>query len=163
MGMAERITHAQLSGNLSEAKTADELADVDVIRALGMIAATNPLGSAIWRLKYAQVESLLPYIVGQLTKIAIEKQQAESAEEVLSSLNRVVPHWLDDLCHQCSGRGYEVVPGTPMLSDKSCKVCRGSGRVQVDASRDLDLYLLDLLQRFEQDCSKYVYRRLADS
>jgi hypothetical protein len=136
---------------------------MDVIRAIGMIAANNPLGSAIWRVKYVQVESLLPYAVGQLTRIALEKERAESAEEVLSLLNRIVPHWPDDLCHQCSGRGYEVVPGTPMLSDKSCKVCRGSGHIQVDASRDLDLYLLDLLQRFEQDCSKYVYRRLADS
>ena len=162
MGMAERITHAQLSGNLSEAKTADELADVDVIRALGMIAASNPLGSAIWRVKYAQVESLLPYVVKQLTRIALEKGQAKTVEEVHQSLNQILPHWLDDLCHQCFGRGYEVVPGTPMLSDKSCKACKGSGHVLVVVEGDLDLYLLGLLQKYETEVAIYVYRKLAD-
>ena len=160
MGMAERITHAQLSGNLSEAKTADELADVDVIRALGMIAANNPLGSAIWRVKYAQVESLLPYVVESLIELAVRLGIAETFDEAREALGRVIPYWLDDTCHECEGRGYMVVPGTPMLSDKACRACSGRGRLFHDSENKIDQFLLDELSREEATVSIAVWRRL---
>lgn len=160
MGMAERITHAQLSGNLSEAKTADELADVDVIRALGMIAATNPLGSAIWRVKYAQVESLLPYVVEALIELAVRLGIAETFDEAREALGRVIPYWLDDTCHECDGRGYMVVPGTPMLSDKACKACTGRGRIFFGDDKPLDQFLLDHLLQEELSISIAVLRKL---
>ena len=160
MGMAERITHAQLSGNLSEAKTADELADVDVIRALGMIAANNPLGSAIWRVKYAQVETLLPYVVESLSELAVRYGKAENIAEARESLARVIPFWLDDTCHECDGRGYMVVPGTPMLSDKACKACDGRGKLFFSNDGLLDQFLLDVLNREEVSASVGVWHKL---
>ena len=160
MGMAEQITHAQLSGNLGEAKTADELADVDVIRALGMIAATNPLGSAIWRVKYAQVESLLPYVVESLSELAVRYGKAENVNEAREALARVIPFWLDDTCHECNGRGYAVMPGTPMLSDKACKACSGRGRIFFDNDKLLDQFFLDELLQKEVSISVAVWHRL---
>ena len=35
--------------------------------------------------------------------------------------------WMDSMCHACHGRRWEVIPGTPTLSDRACPVCKGSG------------------------------------
>lgn len=41
---------------------------------------------------------------------------------------KVVVYWLDDTCQHCHGQGYVLVSGTPRLSGKRCKSCRGSGK-----------------------------------
>jgi hypothetical protein len=125
-----------------------------------MIAANNPLGSAIWRVKYAQVESLLPYVVESLSELAVRYGKAENVNEAREALARVIPFWLDDTCHECDGRGYMVVPGTPMLSDKACKACSGRGRLFHDSEKKIDQFFLDELSREETDFSTAVWRRL---
>ena len=49
MKIKERIGTAQSSSNLSESQIT-EIADIDVIRACGMVGVTMPLGLSLWRL-----------------------------------------------------------------------------------------------------------------
>jgi hypothetical protein len=41
---------------------------------------------------------------------------------------KVLDYWLNDICSGCEGRQFEVVEGTPMLMDRACRQCGGTGR-----------------------------------
>lgn len=41
---------------------------------------------------------------------------------------RALAHHTSPACEPCGGRGYELQPGAPVLSDRQCLVCRGTGR-----------------------------------
>jgi membrane associated rhomboid family serine protease len=61
--MKEKISSAQTSKNLGE-KPAEEMGDIDIIRACGMAGQSNPLGLSIWRWRYAGDQ-------GEVAKIAV--------------------------------------------------------------------------------------------
>ena len=41
--------------------------------------------------------------------------------------NAVLIYWLYDICQPCSGRGHELIHGTPSLG-RACRKCGGSGK-----------------------------------
>ena len=43
----------------------------------------------------------------------------------------VLSWWLHNICPACSGRKKEVIAGTPSLSHKDCRVCKGTGKTRV--------------------------------
>lgn len=49
-------------------------------------------------------------------------------DDAESTVLKVLIYWLDDTCQHCHGQGYVLVSGTPRLSGKRCKSCRGSGK-----------------------------------
>lgn len=54
--------------------------------------------------------------------------------------------WLDHVCPVCEGRGFNVIPDTPMLSDTPCSVCHGSGSTYLPDVEGIDR-ALDHIQR----------------
>lgn len=40
----------------------------------------------------------------------------------------VLDYWLNDTCSRCTGRKFETIPDTPLLADKVCAQCHGSGK-----------------------------------
>ena len=40
--------------------------------------------------------------------------------------------WLSPTCERCHGRGYQVIPGTPTLSDIPCPCCHGGRTTPLD-------------------------------
>lgn len=59
----------------------------------------------------------------QLRLRAEHRNMAEPLEKAMAALM----WWLDSGCHACHGRRWEVIPGTPTLSDRACPVCRATG------------------------------------
>ena len=147
MTSRERIGSAQQSSDLGEVHT-DEIGDVDIIRACGMAGATNGLGLSIWRWRVGRDQRELRPIFEGLVALG---HAHETVIEVLT-------HMSDDVCHPCEGRGYAVIPGTPMLSDDVCPECRGAGRRAMTGRQEL--VLVELIEQFQRQVAGEIMRRL---
>lgn len=159
MRVAERIIRAQGSGNLADKP--EGMGDVDVIRAVGFTAAKAPIGVSLWRVRYQGDLQELPHLARMLTELALKRSWAADVVEASKLVNRVLRHYLDDLCKQCSGRGFKLIPGAPVLSDDICLDCGGQGRVPMQKATDGAVALLDAMQRMEKEVAGAVMRRLA--
>jgi hypothetical protein len=157
----ERISSAQDSANLGESPI-DELADIDIIRACGMVGAKFPLGVSLWRLKYSgdsrEFRSSLDGLV-----LLFERRWPGNTDalDIVDTVVAVLKHWLDDVCHACHGRGYEMVPGAPVLSEKQCGVCNGEGRVKLPRTDEPAQWLLEQIARMEREVAGAIMRKLA--
>lgn len=69
----------------------------------------------------------LPEVREQLA-LQMAKWKAQDAEQVASAVLR---WWLSPNCHACQGRKFEVIPDTGRLSNKQCKPCRATGKLEV--------------------------------
>jgi len=156
MSLNEKISTAQTSDNLREVP-AEDIGDVDIIRACGMVGVQMPLGLALWRLKYSAAHREFPTVVdGLLTMVLSRFHNADG----LKTTHKVIRHWLDDVCKPCSGRGYSVIPGTPVLDQRQCEHCDGQGRVKLPEPDAASLWLLDEIARMEREVAAAISRKL---
>lgn len=69
----------------------------------------------------------------------------------------VVLWWLDRVCQRCSGRKFDLIRGTPALSNKWCGTCRGSGEAHLPhggEGRKLATFMDDCVSRARQSIKK---------
>lgn len=157
MSLLEKISSAQVSSNLGE-KPLHQTGDVDVVRACGMAGASNSLGLSLYRLKYSgDVKEFANVVNGLLTMVRSRWFDVDGNKTV----NDVLVHWLDDICNPCLGRGYAVVPGTPMLGDVPCSLCNGTGRVKL-VSSDAARWLLDEVEKMEREIAVAIMHRIKE-
>lgn len=156
MSLKERIGTAQYSKDLGE-HPADELGDIDIIRACGMIGVHMPLGVSLWRLKVSGDRREYPKAFEGLREMAEKRFGSDMATVVIS----VLDHHLDNVCRTCHGRGYQVVPGTPVLSDDLCLACAGSGRRQLENAGKAALWLQEQVARLEAEVASAIMKKLA--
>lgn len=157
MSRRERIGSAQLSDDLGEVGL-EEIGDVDIIRACGMVSVRHPLGTRLWRLKYSGDHTELGAVVRELTQMLMRK--GLPVDNPLQLVVRVVKHWLDDVCPSCLGRGYDVLPGTPMLSDVMCKTCEGEGRLKLPVNDEAARWVAETIARMEREVASAIMRKL---
>lgn len=150
----ERISRAQGSRDLGEVSLG-EVGDVDIVRAMGMVAQVHPLGVSLWRCRYAGDMRELPAVLTGLMNLA--GRHGKDPEVV----PRVVRHWLDDVCGQCDGRGYKAIDGTPMLSDDLCPACEGSGRAPLASATADALWVLEQIAAAERMTAAAIMRKVA--
>lgn len=148
MTSRERIGTAQYSDDLSEVAV-DEIGDVDIIRACGMAAQSNPLGLRLWRWRVGGDRREMPRVAEALAELGWP----------VGVVFRVVAHLDDDLCPGCLGRGYELMPGAPVLSDALCPSCRGSGRRELQGEQEKEL--LEFIAKLQQEVAAAIMRRLS--
>ena len=156
MSVKEKVSAAQRSKNLQEVPY-NQIGDIDVIRACGMVGVEMPLGLSLWRLKYSDAENEFVNVFNGLLTMVLSRYHNCNGYQVTQT---VIKHWLDNVCKACSGRGKEVVPGTPMLSDRDCEVCHGQGRIAMHNPDDASRWLLAEIQRMEQDVSSAIAAKL---
>ena len=157
MSLNEKIATSQVSSNLEE-KPLHQTGDIDVIRACGMAGVSNELGLSLYRLKYSGDVKEFPKVVnGLLTMVRSRWFDVDGNKTV----NDVLSHWFNDMCHPCHGRGYAVVPGTPMLGDVPCGACNGTGRVKL-VSSDAARWLLDEVGRMEREIAVAIMHRIKE-
>ena len=150
----ERISQAQGSKNLGETGL-EEVGDVDIVRAMGMVAQSHPLGVSLWRCRYAGDMRELPGVLTGLMNLA--GRHGKDPQEV----PRVVRHWLQDVCEHCQGRGYLPVAGTPVLSDDLCPVCDGSGRAPLANPTPDALWVMEQIAAAERLTAAAIMRKVA--
>ena len=160
MSLHERVASSQMSSNLRESRTG--LGDVDILRASGMVSKRNPLGMSLFRLKYAEIESEIPFCLAELSKLVMDKRglDKDKARRVAS---RVLAHYLGDRCDDCGGTGYTLIPGTPTLSDAPCPVCKGQGILKFDSKNQDELWLQAEISFIETAAAADIMMKLRDA
>lgn len=91
---------------------------------IGALACADPLGAALWRVKWAGDPKSFKVALFLLVKRVRRPHEARSVVEKLCAT--VLREWLEELCRHCMGRGVMVVPGTP-IGRHACPVCNGTG------------------------------------
>ena len=149
MTSRERLGMAQGSRNLGEVEL-DAIGDIDIVRACGMAAQQHPLGLAVWRWRVAGDRREAITVARGLVDLGYEEQL----------VGETMRHLLNDSCGHCLGRGYALIPGTPMLSDAVCPHCDGTGRTQPE--NDDARHLVEVVARIERLMADAVMCRLRD-
>lgn len=148
MTSKERIGLAQATRDLGEVAV-EEIGDVDIIRSCGMAGVGNPLGLSIWRWR----------VGGDQREIfAVAKGLIEKGHEQ-HLVRHVLAHLANDVCRHCCGRGYEMLPGVPVLSDEICVHCQGTGRVQLEGEKEKELG--EVIAQLERQFASAVMAKLA--
>jgi hypothetical protein len=148
-----------MSGNLADRPGG--LADVDIIRAMGIVSTSDPLAVRVYRLRHTQDPRELPEIVGGLRKLLIDDQPRLPWAVASRTVERALAHWLAGVCSSCEGRGYRLMPAAPVLSDQVCLDCAGQGRAALERATDLESWLLGRLAEMERHVASAVARLLA--
>ena len=160
MAMTERLASSQMTSNLGEVVTG--LGDVDYIRAAGMVSQKHPLGMALFRLKYSEVITEAMFCRDGLVDLLI-KRRGLTKVKATKAAEKVLIHYLGDRCDHCGGTGYQVIPGTPTLSDNPCPVCKGHGVIKLNSKNDDELWLQSQIALMESDAAGAVMRKLRDA
>lgn len=147
MTSEKRIGSAQGSDDLGEAGLED-VGDIDIIRACGIIGRHNALGLALWRWRFGGDHRELPYIASRLVALG-------HAEDLVV---RVLRHLADEVCRECQGRGSSVVPGTPVLSGVPCEACKGGWKVPLVG--EPEAALADEIARYERRAAAAIMTKL---
>lgn len=91
----------------------------------------------------------LPSVVDQLT-IQCEKWGMNEPRKVATVS---IGYWLNQICPACNGLKFELIPASPVLSDRQCKVCHGTGFAAVPygrAGEKVLSYMDDCVSRAQQ-------------
>lgn len=160
MALTERLASSQMTSDLGEVVTG--LGDVDFIRAAGMVSQKHPLGMALFRLKYSEIVNEAMYCRDGLVDLLIKRRNVDR-DSAIESAERVLMHYLSDRCDHCGGTGYQVIPGTPTLSDQACPVCKGQGILKLKTKSEDEMWLQGQIAILESDAAGAVMRKLRDA
>ena len=132
----EQYMRATVSSNLRV--EADVFGSADVLIAAGWSASM--IGSALMRVHTRPDTATLVRIHEHVSAYAAGCK-IDRPDAVASA---VIAWWLTRQCKTCNGLKFELIPGTPTLSDKPCKACHGTGEAKLphgEAGRRLASYL----------------------
>ena len=82
----------------------------------------------LFRLKYANDPKEYQFVLDTFKTMAVKlfrRMKWGNDSQAYTLASKVLDYYLFDVCPACMGKGYEVMAGTPMLSDVPCKVCKG--------------------------------------
>lgn len=119
----EKYLRATATSNLRV--EADVIGAADILIAAGWSASR--IGSALMRLHTKPDTASLSLVHEQVAMQAARFKIAKP-DVVASS---VIAWWLSRLCRGCHGLKFELIPGTPTLSDKACPACKGTGEARL--------------------------------
>ena len=126
---------------------------------LAAVALGSTLGSLLFRAKYCGDQSSIPPLYAiwreMVLKKATRRKWVKDAESVADIS---LMHWLDDICHQCHGRGHPVIKDTPTLEASACTACNGTGRKKLHCDASIKEYVLDSVQSLESMVSEASYK-----
>jgi hypothetical protein len=147
MGIAEKYSKSINSSDL----TSDEHHyDTDNLAAVALCG--NELGAALFRVKFGNDETSHKALLrGWQVEVAKKRIIREWPKHITA--NKVAElslgYWLNDICEACSGKGFESVAGTPMLSDTPCKCCKGSTKKPLVCEANWRDYIMDMVESLE--------------
>jgi hypothetical protein len=159
MQISQRYASARSATNLaSDPRTS--MSASDVLGAVGMAGQANPEAVALLNsafggktsAKLAFVELLEHRLQHQMLRERWKGNPRQIAQEA-------VAWWLHGTCQPCSGRGYELINGTPSLGH-ICKHCNATGRILAPREPAF-LWLIDLIERLVSVAEGETRKKLA--
>lgn len=135
-GIAERVGKALARGDMRQYSRAGRVlsgADIDTVGALGLVGIQECLADAVFRLKYANdprsYDGALAGVCRLARSLNTRQRWRYKRKRLHWMAKRVLDYWLNDACRLCTGVGYEVIPGSPHLSDRPCQQCHGTRKL----------------------------------
>jgi hypothetical protein len=160
MKIQERYSVARNTNNLKSAERTTFSAS-DVIAAAGMTAQQHETAMLLWEVTFRGKTSakmaLIELLAGQLTPYMLKSRLKGDPRSIA---RETLAWWLHGTCQPCGGRGYQLILGTPMLSDKHCKHCEGSGKVALPRG-EAYTWLFDRLSKLTAMAGGEVMKKLA--
>jgi hypothetical protein len=146
MSLAERYACATLSGNLRNdaLHTAPEV--------LMAVALAGGFSSKIIRLKYALDAPSYRRTLDEWTWMVSRKAGLRSWPEhvrVDSVAHFSLRYWLNSVCPACTGHGKVKELGAPVLSERDCPLCQGTGKAELRCDKTIRDYVLDMVEELE--------------
>lgn len=146
MSVLKMLARAETSSDLQHH---EHFCDVNVLAAAGMASAVSPAYLSLYRLKYiSDIKELATgksVFINWMRRAMLNRRI--DAKDASRLGTQALHYWLNGVCPACEGRGRNVVPGTPSLSDKPCQRCDGTGAEPM-RWRDDDLKVVrDVLER----------------
>ena len=133
----------------------------DVLTAAGWTGQEHGEAMALWAVAFRGKTSAKLALVDLLSKSLTNYMLANSIHGSPKHIAMEVVAWvLHGRCEPCSGRGYEVHPDTPMLSDTLCPVCCGTGKVHFPQT-DAHLWLKQRVEKMTAIAASSVMAKLA--
>lgn len=130
MASERRTIHERVGVALSMGNLRQTSGQIDVIGALGAVGITEKLADAVFRLKYsndpASYQDAMEGVYGIARSLDLRYNWRYHRRRLWWMSKRVLGYWITDLCPSCNGLGYEVMLGTPHLSDRPCRSCHGT-------------------------------------
>lgn len=139
----------------------------DVIIAVGW--STSRIGAALMRLHTEYDSGSIPPGVVSNTDKSLLQCRLKTLPDVLEQVSiqackwrierpdavalSVIAFWLDKHCKSCNGHKFQRVAGTPALSARQCKACRGSGELPMphgESGKRLAVFIADCISRAQQ-------------
>ena len=111
------------------------MSDTDVLGAYGLASREVPLAVALERL-FAGDNKAAPQIAEALGGMAHQhsyKLDVRISKIECHDLAKACLAWhRNGTCRECGGHGYQLAPGAPMLSERECPACNGTGRINLE-------------------------------
>lgn len=86
-----------------------------------------------------------------------------SEDEAISVSDAAIKRWAAPQCRTCSGRRYEAIRGTPMLSSRHCPACNGTGIARVGGKNaEIIRSIISWLQTVESEIAYKVRKKIAN-
>lgn len=128
-GIEERVGKALARGDMRQ-RPSYTTCDLDKVAALGIVGIEEKLADAVFRLKYANDSTgyldALDGVVHLARRLNMEMKWHVRRKKTLRRMAfRVLNYWLAPNCPICTGVGYEMIKGSPHLSDRTCPACHG--------------------------------------
>lgn len=161
MKIGERYSTARNTSNLKSAPRTTFSAS-DVLGAAGMAGQEQEVAMMLWEVAFKSKTKSKMALVERLTsQLTVFMLRAGMKGDPRKITMEVVAWWLYGTCMPCGGLGYEKAPGTPSLTDRLCKACRGHKKVKLPRTEPHD-WLHDRMSRLQAIAGGRVMRKIAD-
>jgi len=160
--LAERIAQSQVTDDLGESKNIEDIADVYVVRACGVVANKYPIGVSVWRIKYSKDTKEIKTVVNYLIDFCLNEKLVTDRKQAQEIVKTTMKYWFDPICDNCNGLGFLKVTGAPMLSDQACIFCKGSGQTKLSLDDKAADEVLQHLNKLERVTASQIFTKLRD-
>lgn len=155
MLLAERYARATLSGNLRNdaLHTAPEV--------LMAVALAGGFSSQLIRLKYGIEAPMYRRVLDEWTWLVSGKAGRRTWPEnidLTAVAHFSLRYWLNSVCPACTGHGKIKVLGAPVLSEKDCPLCLGSGHTELRCHGTIRDYVRDMIEELDAYVRRGMFR-----
>ena len=140
--IAQQYAKATQSSNL---KSDEHHFETDKLAAM---ALSGGIGNLLFRVKYASDVTSYNALLESWTAIVIKKAGLRQWPKHITPqkvASKSLAYWLNDVCEECTGRGFQQVTNTPILSETECKVCRGTTKKPLACEANWRVYIEDMV------------------
>lgn len=159
----ERISTSMVSSTLES--RSEKMMPVDTLTAVGAAARrADPAALNVLHLHLAlDAESLRALTTYAMEWVESKRGNSMERGALHSACKTAIRLWALPTCHKCNGRKYRSIPGTPMLSNRNCPACSGSGMAKIgEKNQELIKIICSWLHTIESDIAYFVRKKMAN-